>query len=873
MKSPSYWLRDIFQKLPNRLQVWAIFALTVARSPQVYLDRAWGASRKYFFSVIFISLLLSKCFHIYVNPRSVGILSLFLWGPTFFVVDILLILIACRLARSFELRIFRDLAALVVVLFSLQASGFTSANISFYAVRGEEIPWRKKHKFHRDIPSAKLVLSALGIAFLLEGLIFAGAYFATPYVFKATEAVLDIWASFLPVRFRGYLGDKLPTGPENYEQIAIDDFDNDHHDSDSVSLLDVPQYSPEEQSWSLLSRIVVVACSAMIAFLTIIRPHDVVYNFLTQSLPFAPFGGPNYRPGEESVASVPGDFSWLEGHTAMDKFPSFDWLRDYGPPDNFPDWSPFPLNKTYTASHQDYEYEHYNPINDPLHIPNLQNDILEPMREALHNGSVKIKHIVLVKLESTRQDVWPFRSSSYIMNHIKESYDDEIPEKIKQRLSKLTPTAQMLTGVETGFENITDPAKPYGGISATNAFTAGTYTMKSLTGTVCGVSAMAVEGNLEYYHDFYQPCLPHIFKAVSNQPNISRDADDWTSWPWHTQWMQSHYGTWDMQYKLTPAMGFQDVMDKESINDAGGKYIPEENEKETHYGHEDKVLKSYMRDLIADIKKNNTRLFLTHLTHETHTPWFKPGEYEEILGGSWIGRKKAINNYLNTIVYQDEWVADILEILEEAGIADETLLVMAGDHGISLPNDGGVTANHDPHVGNFHVPLYFSHPKLPQIEVTSPVVSTQILPTILDLLIESSSLTGESLQIVKDLLPLYEGQSMLRPLIPEQDGKREWHFSTMNPGGTWFSMRDAVNPYRLVVPLVEDAPWRFTDIVADPFELHPDEELDFLSLLRDVEARHGVDASNWLNEAAHVAYWWIPENHRRWKYEAENESA
>lgn len=110
---------------------------------------------------------------------------------------------------------------------------------------------------------------------------------------------------------------------------------------------------------------------------------------------------------------------------------------------------------------------------------------------------------------------------------------------------------------------------------------------------------------------------------------------------------------------------------------------------------------------------------------------------------------------------------------------------------------------------------------------------------------------------------------MLRPLIPEQDGKREWHFSTMNPGGTWFSMRDAVNPYRLVVPLIPDAPWRFTDTVADPFEFHPDEDLDFLTLLRDVKAQHGSNASTWLNEAAHVAYWWIPENHRRWKYEAE----
>jgi hypothetical protein len=32
---------------------------------------------------------------------------------------------------------------------------------------------------------------------------------------------------------------------------------------------------------------------------------------------------------------------------------------------------------------------------------------------------------------------------------------------------------------------------------------------------------MAVEANLEYLHDIYQPCLPHILEALNNQPNIT----------------------------------------------------------------------------------------------------------------------------------------------------------------------------------------------------------------------------------------------------------------------------------------------------------------------------------------------------------------
>lgn len=191
--------------------------------------------------------------------------------------------------------------------------------------------------------------------------------------------------------------------------------------------------------------------------------------------------------------------------------------------------------------------------------------------------------------------------------------------------------------------------------------------------------------------------------------------------------------------------------------------------------------------------------------------------------------------------------------------------------GLSLPNDGGLTPNHDPHVSSFHVPLLFSHPKLPQVEVDSAVLSTQILPTTLDLLIESSSLNQDSTKIIKDLLPVYEGQSMLRPLIPDLSGtQQEWHFSVMNPGGTWVSMRSAAEPYRLVVPLKPDAQWRFTNVADDPFELQPGEDFNLRSLIDAVQTRYGPDVAKWLDKAAHIASWWIEENHRRWKFDPEN---
>ncbi|EKV15862.1 hypothetical protein PDIP_38450 [Penicillium digitatum Pd1] len=884
MKSSMHRPGDL--SLRRQLEDSALFALQVVRSPQLYLD----ASRIYFFSTTFIALILSKCFHLCVHLTSLAVPSLLPWGPTFFLVDIVLILVACYLARSFESRIGQNVAGVVSLLFSLYISSLTAANISFYVHTGAEILWRKSEDSHKDNanPATQTILSMLAVAILVETLIMIGAYFATPCLFRVTDSFLEIWGSLLLYPVRRFVRRKTPSDPEIYQQVEIEDYDEGHNDSDSISQLDIPQNEFVQKKEPVVAE-------------AIIRPRAADYSYLSKSLSLAPFGSHKYSPAHErptsangsavpesspesapsgvpssasssaangNSTSLPADFSWLEGHTALDSFPTFDWLPSYNSSDGFPDWSPFRINK---HDKSDYVYEHYNPVKDPLHTPNLQNEILEPIRELLHSGSVKIKHVILIKLESTRQDVWPFRSNSYIMKHINDSYPSGIPEEVQDRLSKLTPTAERLTGFETGFrKDGDDHPKPYGGISARNAYTSGTYTLKSITGTVCGVNPMAVEANLEYLHDIYQPCLPHILEALNQQPNVNNQTDDWTSWPWHSMWMQSHPDDWDKHYMLHPALGYQDIMARRTIDAAGKKYIPEETEEEEEHGHEDKLLKNYLRDVINDAKKNNTRLFLSHLTHNTHTPYYKPGDYREMMGDLSTEQYQRLNRYLNTIAYQDEWIADILKLLDDAGIADETLLVMTGDHGLSLPNDGGITAWHSPHVGNFHVPLFFSHPKLPQLEVKNAVLSTQILPTILDLLVETSSIDEQSTKIVKDLLPMYEGQSMIRALIPEHDGKQEWHFSTMNPGGTWFCMRAAAQPYRLVVPLKPDAMWRFTDIVADPFELNPQEDLQLLFLIDVVRKVHGPEAVKWLSEAAHVAKWWIGENYRRWQYDPQN---
>lgn len=109
---------------------------------------------------------------------------------------------------------------------------------------------------------------------------------------------------------------------------------------------------------------------------------------------------------------------------------------------------------------------------------------------------------------------------------------------------------------------------------------------------------------------------------------------------------------------------------------------------------------------------------------------------------------------------------------------------------------------------------------------------------------------------------------MLRnPVIPEQDRMRDWHITTMNPGGEWIAMRSTARPYRLIVPLTPDAKWRFTDLETDRIEVSPVIHFDILALVNSVQNRYGPQAAEWVIEAANVAKWWVSDHYLRWNYD------
>lgn len=656
-----------------------------AAGQTLWEQTGWDATRKYLFSVIFVSVVAFKILHIYTHTYYLTLNRFLVWGSTFFLQDVLFLLIARAFAGSFQRRPLRVMGGVAVIFLSLYLSLLASATISFYAVMGRDFHWGPGIGFFGDMINAiSLVIGIFSVIFF-EVVVLVGSYFATPYAYEVTGGFTKIWSFSVPALLRYVLRRKkqqaLPD-PDVYEQIALDDQEDDKSDNE----FELPRESPQPRGnprddppGSLMKRIVVISASLIVILLSCVRSYDLGYRILSRTLAAVPFTA-RAHPVFEGIEYLPGDYSWLEGHTALDTTPVLDWLPPDEPLPGFKDWYSLPLNKRNQQTPRNYIPIHYNPAKDPLHIPNLHNDILEPLREALSSGDVKVKHIVLVKLESNRQDVFPLHADSYIMQRVRESYGGKIPKEIEDRLSHLTPNAEHFTGFDNGFgKNDQDRPKPRGGLSAKNAYTSGTFTLKSITGSHCGLNPLAVDKNREWLYNIYQPCLPHILEAMNRQLNITSETDDWTAWPWHTMWMQS-VSDYDNLTQLMPVLGFQDQINQETIDEIGGEYAPDKSQIVPDRGYMDKVLKNYLRDVVAYAERNHTRLFLSHLTGASHLPWDLPGhQSEDLVANKGRTLNEHLNRYLNTLVYQDQWLTEILNILQEAGVADDTLFVMVGD--------------------------------------------------------------------------------------------------------------------------------------------------------------------------------------------------
>ncbi|POR33133.1 Uncharacterized protein TPAR_06661 [Tolypocladium paradoxum] len=830
------------------------------------------ANRQFVFAFVAASVLGAKAVHVYTHLSALPAAYPLRWGYSFFAQDMVLLIVVRLLLDGWLFssvtgsRV-RLVAAAFATFFITYVAALGVITVAFFAVAGSEIHWRNI-AFASDASSRALLLSAFVSFALVLCALLAVAWALQDALFVVVGFAADIVMWPLEHQKRCRLNKlRLPSPHVKYSKIPQQEIKSGttnayiREQQGVVGVLVDLKSRPWPRMLKQLTYVLVgVALLAQVVFV-IIRPHERALTFMSWTpalLPFVDFK--NSSPNLYRLIPLYGsgiNRTW-DSHTALDDPISFPWLPQDSIPMGFEDWYG--------------DEKHYNAAADPLKISNLDDELLPLLRNKLRDAP--IRHVMVIVLEGTRKDLFPIKKDGLIWERLVNSFDDKaLPEEAQQRLATLTSTANFLTGdYEDGFKHPTRQER--GGINFNDAYSTSTYTLKSLVGTLCGITPLIADFNLEYLHHIYQPCLPQIFEALNT---LDRDdSDNFTSYKWQSSFMQSVTLDFDHFDRLMLALGFpadaliaRDYLKSESAK-FGRVTLPDIN----YFGMSEICLEDYIRDAFASAKKNNERVFMTHVTSTSHHPFGMPDNetYVPLSNGL-----DDLSHYVNSIGYDDRWLGRVLDVLDQEGVANETLVVLVGDHGLSIPENDILSTYYNPNVGSNHIPLVLSHPRLPAIHVDDAVSSLQILPTVLDLLLETRSLSKPASQAARDLVHNYEGQSLVRPLRKQatattttnQAGQlvADWQYTVINPGRAMLGVRDPrYEHWRLVVPVVDNIEWQFTDLSSDTIEAHPVVGFEFLEFLKSVERKHDIDAARWVEAAAFAARWWVEENSKRWRY-------
>ena len=819
------------------------------------------SNRRFVFSLAATSTLSAKAVHVYTHLSALPTVYLWRWGYSFLLQDIAIILILRLLLEIYFFSIsflFQRLAFTVASALIFFTTILSVVNITFFSLAGSEIHWRNI-QFANDASSRALMLTGVVSLFAVIGSLILLSLVFQDVLFVGSGLVVDL----VKRPFQRFLFcDSRYSGKEEYRAISqskpFHDVEEDEWEEGSNTSHRSQSPSREPiRSGTLIAYLILAFICLPPAALTALRPHESSLIFLSWTTILLPFLDiSSFIPNLNKLEAVYGsgiNHDW-DNRTAVVETTALPWLSEAPKIQGFEDW--------YNAR------SHYNASFDPLKISNLDSKLLPGLKNKLKD--IDIRHVVILLLESTRKDVFPMKKDGMIWNKLSNSFaDGKLPESARQRLETLTPNANFITGdYDDDFPH--EIKRQRGGINFNNAYTTGTFTLKSVAGTLCGITPLAADFNEEWTHHVYQPCLAQILSAlneIEDETGSQSDNNQLASSKWYSNFMQSvtlKFSNFDLLMAML-GYGPDDLISKESLQSPSAKFGPVRLPDVNYFGLAEPPLEDYIKDSFESAKKNNGRVFLTHITSTSHHPFGLPADEKYIPVSNGLDE---LSKYMNAIAYDDKWIGRVLDILEEQDVANNTLVVVVGDHGISVPENNIAATYYNTNAGTLRVPLVISHPQLPAINVDTPVISSQILPTILDVLLETDSLNKGQRKAVNTLIQNYEGQSLLRPQkLASEAGVGNWHFTIVTPGRAMLSVRDARRPdLHLIVPVVENTEWRLTNLTTDPIESSPLLGFDFGPFLGSVEDRHGREVAEWVEEAAFITRWWLEDHYKRWRF-------
>ncbi|KAK9900540.1 alkaline phosphatase-like protein [Cystobasidium minutum MCA 4210] len=388
-----------------------------------------------------------------------------------------------------------------------------------------------------------------------------------------------------------------------------------------------------------------------------------------------------------------------------------------------------------------------------------QSNIFQPRLTPINSD--KIEHVFFLFMESADHLAWPYQPDQFC----KHRNCEDMPEQYN-RVEEFTPFFNDLIKNDPNAVFIKD--------FRTNL----AYTIKSQLSSLCGVMPhVRDQVASEAVMNSATGCLPHIVKELGKIDTKNTEGK------WKTGWFQAQITKYDSQDVVIKKEGFDDVWDVTNMTAKTGK-----KDYTNFFGYSDEELHPFAWDWVDERLKNKERIFLTIPGATMHHPFNMPPFAKTFK----YTKQDWVNKYLNVVKRTDADLKRFFENLRKRNLLDKSLIVLQGDHGPRIGEDGIHTS-----VGWYeHIyrsPLLIRAPGLISHQIEQdplrPFLSIDVLPTVLDAL-------GVSPSLIKSFV----GQSMLRARSQRHE-RDSYHSQTKGaqfPHHLRFSAKNRYKAVRMV---------------------------------------------------------------------------
>ena len=206
---------------------------------------------------------------------------------------------------------------------------------------------------------------------------------------------------------------------------------------------------------------------------------------------------------------------------------------------------------------------------------------------------------------------------------------------------------------------------------------------------------------------------------------------------YRSAFFQSATEEFERRTQLVENFGYDDFFPLEDMDEEGFEEV-------NYFGREDDIM---LEPSEQWLKKDTGQPFLaTYLTLTPHHDYTVPDRY----GEKEFTEDEEVNDYLNTVRYQDFFLRNLFDQYKELGLYKDTVFVIFGDHGEGFGEHGLRQHDNVIYDEGLQIPLLVHDPGKTRQEagrMEAPVNLLDVVPTVTDMLgydIEDGTYPGTS---------------------------------------------------------------------------------------------------------------------------------